>query len=1172
MSGFTVPSDTLQAQATAAEPSLSAWVSANAGSGKTHVLAQRVIRLLLGGADPSRILCLTYTRAAAANMAGRVFRNLARWATLPDAELAGEIAALEGRPPAAARMAYARRLFARALETPGGLKIQTIHAFCEAVLHQFPLEANIAGHFEMLDGQMEAALVAEARREMIATAAEEGSGLADAFAAVLSLGGESGLDQLLSAIVARRDALKGFIAEIGEGDACFAPLFAAFGFSEGETPADIAARLLPDRYFTPALTAEIGRHAAAAGKATAQDFAAGLAAALQQADPLERLTALRGLFLTKKAGEGWVAKSTRNLMAKGVGEFFPGFPAEFERFAAETDEACDHVALHAMLSGTRAALVVADWLIARYERLKSARGFLDFNDLIVRTVALLSRQDAGPWVQYKLDKGIDHILLDEAQDTSPDQWAVVKALAAEFFAGHGARGGQARTIFAVGDEKQSIYSFQGAEPESFALGGRFFRERVAAVEGRFERVRLTRSFRSTWDVLSAVDLVFADEANRDGLTRDPEPIEHRAIRDAAPGHVEVWPSLSPVTVEEPDDWAEAIDHASAPAVRLAGQIAATVRHWLAGGERIGEKRRLLGPGDVMVLVRKRDRFIHALTRELKNLGIPVAGADRLLLNGHIAVQDLLAIARICLQPDDDLSLAALLKSPAFGFDENELFALAAARPGSLLDALRAAAQDGGKADEAWRMLSRWRAEAGFGSPFAFFAGILARDGLRRKFIARLGPEAGDVVDEFLNFCLAAAKTGTTELEALVALLDRGGPEVKREMDQTRGEVRIMTAHAAKGLEAPVVFLVDSGAAPFSASHLPRLVPFDAPRKAWRGKGFLWRAGAETANRFSAALEAEARRKAEQEYRRLLYVGMTRAEDRLIVCGYHGARGRNEGTWHVMVETALAAAPQTVRETHPATGETVLSYRVTPPAAGAPAADEAHAPQAAMPPPAALFEPLPPPPVLPRPLAPSGAGATIEPEADAAFAGRSPVLDADAAPAFALERGTALHRLLQMLPGIAADRREAAAMLYLARIGAAWPEGERERLWRSVERVLADPVFAPIFAPGSRAEVAVMGRVEVAGAERAVSGKIDRLAATDKAVLIVDFKTGRPPRSSDPAALPPSHVAQMALYRALLRPLYPGREIRAALVYTEAPLLVPLEAAVLDHALARLTAT
>lgn len=1168
---LTVPEDTRKAQTTASTPGVSAWVSANAGSGKTHVLSQRVIRLLLGGAEPSRVLCLTYTRAAAANMANRVFASLARWTTLDEDKLAAELAELDGRSPDQKRLRFARQLFARALETPGGLKIQTIHAFCEAVLHQFPLEANIAGHFQLLDSQMEAALVAEARREMVALAAGDAQPeLAEAFASVLAYGGESGLESLLGAIIAHRDALRRFISNVGEGDTHFHPFFAEFGFAGEETPASLAGAIWPDPYFDPALARAIGGRATAAGKAIAETFSTDLAGACALVDPVERLKTLRTIFLTRKAGV-WSPKSATRIMAKGVGEHFPEFAQEFERFAGAIETACDRVALLSMLEATRAALVLADWLIARYERLKSARGFLDFNDLIARTAALLSREDAGAWVQYKLDKGIDHILLDEAQDTSPDQWAVVNALAAEFFSGQGARENESRTVFAVGDEKQSIYSFQGAEPESFALSGRTFRDRVLAARGAFEQVKLTRSFRSTEDVLSAVDLVFASEVARDGLTRDPEPVEHLAIRENAPGHVELWESLSPTVVEEPDDWTEAIDHASAPAVRLARQIADTMAHWLSSEEMIPGRGRRLTPGDVMVLVRKRDRFIHALGRELKTRGIPVAGADRLMLTGHIAVQDLMAVARVALQPEDDLSLAALLKSPAFGFSEEMLFELAARRPEgrSLLSAMRVASESDDAMAQAWLTLSRWRNEAGYRPPFEFFANLLARDGLRRKFIARLGPEAGDVVDEFLNFCLAAERTGVNSLEVLIALLDGGGPEIKREMDQTRGEVRIMTAHAAKGLEAPVVFLVDSGSAAFSDSHLPRLVRFVAPSGGWPVKGFLWRATADMNNSFALGLAATARRKAEQEYRRLLYVGMTRAEDRLIVCGYHGKRGQPEGSWHALVRDALGASPHTSEVRNPATGETVLRYQVTAPGIVVPAQTVAGTTPQPISLPAELFQTLPPAPVLPRPLSPSGAGATVEPGSDTVPDGRSPVLDAPATQSLALERGLAVHRLLQVLPTMPASERRAAANRYLGRIGNSWPDGETDRLWESVDTVLHDSGFSAIFEDGSRAEVELMGRVALGSSERAVSGRIDRLVVTNDEVLIVDYKTNRPP-PADLRDVPQVHVAQMALYRALLAPLYPDREIRAALVYTEAPVLIAVSAQTMDDALARLT--
>lgn len=1168
---LTIPQETRASQELASRPQLSAWVKANAGSGKTYVLAQRVIRLLMEGTDPSKILCLTYTRAAAANMARRVFDSLAAWTMLPDDELSGKLSALDGLPATAGRLARARRLFARALETPGGLKIQTIHAFCEAVLHQFPLEANIAGHFELMDAQMEAALTAEARRQMIAATRAEPL-VGGAFAAVLACGGESGLEALLSEIVSRRDALRGFIDETRDADGRHRALFEAFGFAEGDTAEAIAAAIWPDPYFDIALGRAVSDRAAAAGKSTAADFAADLVAAAGTDDPGERLDRLRPIFLRKQTGGVWMTKSAGRIMSKGVGEHFPGFVQEFERFAGAIDAASDRRGLFETLRASEAALAIADWLIARYERLKRARGVLDFNDLIVRTAALLAREDAGAWVQFKLDQGIDHILLDESQDTSPGQWSVVRALSNEFFAGFGARGSAPRTVFAVGDEKQSIYSFQGAEPEAFALEGHAFGSRAREATLQFETIRLRHSFRSTSDVLSAVDLVFADETARDGLTRDPEVLFHPAIRATDSGHVELWPSIGPETVVEPDDWTESIDHASAPAARLAGRIAETIAHWREVGDSLPGRRRLLDPGDVLVLVRKRDAFVHALTRELKDRNIPVAGADRLLLTGHIAVQDLMAAARIVLQPEDDLSLAALLRSPVFGLGEDQLYRLAADRPAgvSLLDALRRSAGDDPALAAIAGTIDRWRREAGFRSAFDFFATLLGRDGLRRRLVARLGRESADIIDEFMTFCLAAEKTGIASLPALLALLEGGGPDVKRELDQARGEVRIMTVHASKGLEAPVVFLVDSGSAPFSETHLPPLVPFDAPDRAWRGKGWLWRTGAANANAFLRGIEAEHRRLGEQEYRRLLYVAMTRAEDRLVVAGYHGRKGAREDAWHAMVSRALAGSPHSEERTHPVTGETILRYAVSD-HASAGGVEPVSPPSPAAPrtpPPVVLFEPLPPPLPHPRPLVPSGAGVVVEASQEPVLSMASPVLDPERAPSFALERGVAAHRLLQLLPDIDPSTREAAAIRYLGKVGAAWPQDERERLWRSVEAILGDDAFAPLFAPGSRAEVSLMGTIMVAGMQRAVSGKIDRLVVTDADVLIVDFKTGRP-AATGPDQVPAAHVAQMAIYAALLRPLYPGRRMRAALVYTEAPALVTLAADTLDEALARL---
>ncbi|MBU2145963.1 MAG: double-strand break repair helicase AddA [Alphaproteobacteria bacterium] len=1163
-----VPGETARLQASAADPKNSVWVSANAGAGKTHVLAQRVIRLLLSGTDPSRILCLTYTRAAAANMSNRVFSNLSEWTMLDDAKLAKKILELEGIAPDAARLRTARRLFAEALETPGGLKIQTIHAFCEAVLHQFPLEANIAAQFEMLDQRMEQMLFSMARREMLTGAVAGNAGLAEAFATVLERGGEFGLDLLLQEIVRRRDGLRAFIDEGLSGDTGpQSPLFDEFGFQPGETAGQIAGAVWPLPGFAPS---EFERFVAEAEACDARSVLNNIlphaTLGFAEPDPERRLKHFAKGFL-KADGDPY---DPTKAFKKALLAAMPDLPERYAAAAAAITAAMDRLTLFRMLEGTRAALVVADWMIGRYEQLKSARGLLDFNDLITRTVRLLARQDAGAWVQYKLDQGIDHILLDEAQDTSPDQWDVVRRLAGEFFAGEGSRDDVLRTVFAVGDEKQSIYSFQGASPESFAETGIEFQRRIRDVEAGFERVRLTLSFRSTSDVLDAVDRVFASEEARRGISHDPDPVKHGAIRDQEPGYVELWPSLGAEAVPEEDDWTQSVDHARAPAVRVAETVALTIKHWLDTGDIIEGKGRRLRPGDVMVLVRKRDSFVHALAKSLKDKHVPVAGADRLSLPGHIAVKDLAALGRFLIQPEDDLSLAAVLRSPIFGVSEETLFDLAADRPRS--QSLDAALRERVAADPALQdiatQLEAWAGEAAFKPVFEFYSGVLGRDGVRRKMIARLGLEAGDILDEFQSFCLAEERTGLPGIEAFLATLESAGPEIKREMDQGRDEVRIMTVHAAKGLEAPVVFLVDGGAAPFSDSHLPRMMPFETKHLGWQGTGYLWRSGTDVANGFSREAAGRARERADDEYRRLLYVGMTRAEDRLVVCGYHGKRAQNPATWHQIVSRALLDAPETVELAHPVTGETVHRFRTTQAPAVVPDEGQASAPAASFPP-LPAFGPLPPDDDLPRPLSPSGASILIEDAGEPVISGRSPVLDGETEPGFAIQRGLVMHKLLQMLPGLAPEKPTGAAERYLERAAGDWPPAERAEALGAVAAILEHAGFAPIFAPGSRAEVAVMGELTVRGRKRQVSGKIDRLAVTDSEVLIVDYKTNRPaPASLD--AVPLSYVVQLALYRALLLPLYPGRQVSAALLFTEAPRLLTVPAAAMDAALARLT--
>ncbi|MDA4845308.1 double-strand break repair helicase AddA [Hoeflea poritis] len=1163
---------TTRQQGLASDPVRSAWVSANAGSGKTHVLSQRVIRLLLSGCRPSAILCLTYTKAAASEMSNRVFERLAEWTVLNDSELGKRLRHLEGRRPDAERLAFARRLFARALETPGGLKIQTIHAFCEAVLHQFPLEANVAGHFEVMDEAAAARLLDEAREKLSSAVARgDDTDLTAAFNTVLEAGGERGLEDLFGELVRKRQPIRQFLAAAERAGGVEPVLRKALNIGPSETEDD----LWPQAWPLPSLSQDdLDAYRAVALGQTAQTpktKSQELLAAVRETDPCRRFEALLAVFLKQDGNP----RNFRNAASAKVRQVFPEIGEKLDAAAMHMMALLDRLKTLRMIDATCAALELARRLDRDYETLKRRSGLLDFEDLVTRTAGLLQRDGAGPWVHYKLDRGIDHILVDEAQDTSPDQWAVIAKLAEEFFAGKSSRE-DIRTLFAVGDEKQSIYSFQGARPELFHETGRMVGKRAFAAERRFDALNLYLSFRSTGDVLLAVDTVFADEANRKGLSAADEGVAHAAHRARDPGAVDIWEMIGKEAADDHEDWKAPFDatpESSPPAV-LARRVAGTIRDWLDSGRtRIdkGEPRKLTA-GDILVLVRKRDGFVAALMRELKRRHIPVAGADRLRLVEHIAVEDLMALGRTMLLPGDDLSLCALLKSPLFDFSEDDIFRLAAQRAEglSVFAHLAELARNGGRWASAHEYLTELMALADRMPVFDFYARILGRDGGRAKFLSRLGTEASDVLDEFLNVALEHETAALPGLQAFLANLEASSPEIKRELEQGRDEVRIMTVHASKGLEAPVVFLVDSGGKPAESTHVPKLRELAVDKTVGPlPPAVLWVPGKAVANTATEALKDAILNASEDEYRRLLYVGMTRAADHLVVCGYHGIRKPNDRHWHRMVAEALEGHAAGRTATYSAAGQEWqgLHFSTVQDERKPVAPEPEPEPDVVSAVPGRLLVPLTAAERLPRPLSPSAVGAVIDEDALSAPAG-SPLFDRSQADGRPMERGRIVHRLLQLLPGIAPGTREAAAVRYLQRVIGGWPQQERDRICETVLAILQDARFAPCFAPASQAEVSLMGTLRVAGSDRAVSARLDRVAVTDDRVLIVDYKTNRPPvlRAED---VPNGHLVQMALYCALMRPLYPGRPVEAALLYTEAPALVPLPADRLASALADL---
>lgn len=1159
---FQIPEVTRQRQDLASRPRASAWVSANAGSGKTFVLSRRVVRLLLDGTDPSRILALTFTKAAAAEMATRVFKILGEWVTKDDEALAGELQDIEGRKPDAARLAMARRLFARALETPGGLKIQTIHGFCESLLHQFPLEANVAGHFAVLDDRVAAELMAASRATVLHVAeTEPDSTFGRALASVIDLMSDGGAQKALDELIQSRDAFRRWTVDAGDLETALAELADLL-----ET--DPALRLADfDAQFRTACPLDLNTCLAYAealrtGTKTDQTRADDLIAAAKLTGISAFREAWQSIFLTAKL------EPRKSLATKKVAEAFPqmleALEAEQQRLLALLDQR-RKVATY---EGTSSLLRLADAVIGHYERAKTARGYLDFEDLVVKTATLLQKSDAALWVQYKLDQGLDHILVDEAQDTSPRQWEVVTSLASEFFAGSGARD-RVRTLFAVGDEKQSIYSFQGAVPAYFDAMRRSFSGKAEAADLEFHSVNLQLSFRSTPDVLGAVDKVFHDESAHRGLSQDVKPPVHEAIR-RDPGIVDLWPLEAEAEIEEPDDWRQPIDHvgSGSPMLKVARRIASEIAQWMRDGT--------ADPGDVMILVRKRGPFVEALNRELKELDIPAAGSDRLVLTDHIAVQDLAALGRFLLLPEDDLSLACVLKSPLFDLTDDDLLEVARetpekVRPGTLWQMLvkRSDTSDKWKAVRA--RLEDWRARADFVPPYEFYARLLGADGGRKAFRARLGVEVDDVLDEFLALTIAYEQSGTPGLEGFLAWMAAAPTEIKRELTNTKGMVRIMTVHGSKGLEARIVVLVDPGAAPVSAIHDPAFLPRKRLENDLLPPALVWLPPkADRTPWHDAAVEA-LRDAQEEEYRRLLYVALTRAEDRLIVCGWEPKRGAHENCWYSMVARALKP------EAREMTGQdgAVSAWRwqkdgtTAEPEAGR-AAHMSEAPRSEEPPlPDWLSAPV-------RPLAkkkrlqPSRAFEAMEekegiepvPAVSRLQAGRD-------LASWPLERGRLIHRLLELLPDLAEDARMAASESYLKQ--ALKPEfAERmPHLLREVAAILEMPEFETLFCGHARAEVPLVGTIRASdGTEVEISGQIDRLVVEDNRVVIVDYKTNFHPPASV-AEIPLEYRAQLCVYREMLKQIYPDREISAQLLWTAVPSLMEIPEKVLEETFAGL---
>jgi len=1104
-------------QLRAAHPREHAALSASAGTGKTHVLTARVLRLLLGGVDPASILCLTFTKAGASEMAERIHARLAYWVRLKDSELGAELVAL-GEGPDPERRARARTLFARVLDSAGGgLRIQTIHAFAQSLLAAFPAEAGLIPGFRPLEGR-EQQLLARATLADLLVRAEAGGdlGLIDDLQALSLRLGESAAERFLMACAAAPEAM----AALGPRQGVEARLRHIFELPLGDV-AELVAREC--EAFDPALLEGIAGANRAWGTQTGL-AACDLLAAWSARGPAERASSLGELV-----GIVHTAKGEPRKLQAGLLKAAP----DYETLAARLGECCARLLtlqrVAAMVATLAAGLRAGQAFALAYAEAKRAAGTVDFDDLIRRSEALLLKPGMGDWVRFKLDRRTDHILVDEAQDTNERQWNIVRALALEYFAGEGAST-RHRTIFTVGDYKQAIFGFQGTDPQSFDLARAWFAREAAGIERDFLDLSMDRSFRSAPPILAVVDRVIADLGHEAfGLPRRPNP--HESHHHARPGSVTLWHPLADEGGDDEDEGEEG--WVSDTVRRYAARVARQVKAWLDKPFHVESRGRALRPEDILILVRSRGELAALLVARLHAEGVPVAGVDRLLLSAPLAVRDLLAAARFAAQPLDDLNLASLLVSPLFDWSQAQLFDAAYGRDGPLWPSLRETAPEG---------LHAILAMADYATPHAFFETILSGplQG-RRKLLARLGAEARDPIEELLSSALEFESKGAASLQAFLDWFARGDVEIVRDPSQPQDAVRVMTVHGSKGLQSPVLILADACADPDRAGRGSRMAALDldgAKLPVFRPKKD------ELAEPLRAHVERQDRLDREEHWR-LLYVALTRAEERLYLGGALGARDANgpaQASWYSAVAEALAglgaepaASKLWTTETRYGVNEALGAMRTR----GAARSSEL---------PPWLHQPAPVEARPPRPLAPSALGEEDYPDPPPP----GPALRA------AAERGRLLHALFERLPGTPAEQRRALADAWLERSAGVAEAGVRAALVEDACRVVEDQRFAALFGPEALAEAPVAA---VIAGGIVVAGTVDRLLVGAERILIADFKTGRHAPAT-PAEIPAAHLRQMAAYRAALRVIFPDRPVEAVLLYTAAPVLHALPD---DHA-------
>jgi ATP-dependent helicase/nuclease subunit A len=832
-------------QRLASDPSVNVYVSASAGTGKTKVLCDRVLRLMLNGSDIKNILCLTFTNSAASEMSERVLGRLKKWLFMSDEQLHKELQALIGVASSSDLLNKARGLYGKYLSCYQQIKIQTIHSLCNQILRKDPAYRDSV---EIIDSSKKQKLIKDALDLVLESKDEEIRSAKKLLAEFYDYNALTGFFyEVLSNKIKFRKTLENPI-----------DIYALYGVEKG-----LSLDALIDDFTNsiPPAVINCAKFLVGQGDKLGQQI-------LDSLNPFE-FNKYKNCFFTLEG------KPRAKLVPVAISRGFPNVRETLEPEVSRIQKVEDQKKAIVSSQFHDAFLKVMELAFANYEKLKSEERVVEYDDLLIRTIDLLKGGESAH-ILMQLDYVIDHLLVDEAQDLSPLQWELIKIISEEFFAGLGARE-ENRTIFIVGDYKQSIYSFQGANPDVFLDIKTYFADKVKDALKEWREVDIITSFRSTQPVLEVVDKVFNNPEYRDGLG-GLGLIHHAPYRQGS-GVVQVWPLAIKDAREEVDGWKipSLEDELYDSKKFIAQKIADNIHSWISKGRLLLGHNRVIEPKDILILLKKRSDVLYFLINEIKKKGIAISDADRFKIKDDIIIQDIVALLKFITLPQDDLNLASLLKSPFLGISEDELYQLCHNRESSLWGVIQTKKMELTAQLDFYIQLSK---ELDLES---FCLAVIEKN--KPQFIKRFGSKASSIFNHFMDFIKEYIRSNTPSIQGLVHSLENSNADIQTELSQGENKVRVMTVHASKGLQAPIVILADTA----STEFVPHTNLY------WNDDQIYFSAYAEFDTPYLETVKQIKKVKEKQESLRLLYVAMTRAEDELYVTGWESKK--QDDSWY-----------------------------------------------------------------------------------------------------------------------------------------------------------------------------------------------------------------------------------------------------------------------------------